>query len=173
MAVTPLKTKTAPPQAKRVLKLMQSQYAAVPVSFAFMAHQPAVLEDVSNLLRTVMGDDAITVKHRELAYLKTALLVDCKLCTANHTASARRAGYSEAQIAALADGTSNALFDETEQAIIRYTEQVTVTSGLGSEGLLNDLQKRLGDVGVVALTQVILIANYLTRFNNALRTHVR
>ena len=57
--------------------------------------------------------------------------------------------------------------------IIRYTEQVTVTSGLGSEGLLNDLQERLGDVGVVALTQVILIANYLTRFNNALRTHVR
>lgn len=173
MPILPLKTKTAPPEAKRIPKLMQSQYAAVPVSFAFMAHQPAVLEAVSDLLRTVMGDDCLTAKHRELAYLKTAMLVDCQLCTTNHTASARRAGYSEAQIAALADGVSSRLFDDTEIAILRYVEQVTVNPGLGSEQLLDELRQRLGDVGVVAITQVILVANYLTRFNNALRTHVR
>ena len=170
MPILPLLTESAPPEAQRVLNRLQSQYATLPVSFGFMAHQPAVVDAVSNLLRAVMSDDSITAKHRELAYLKTAMLIDCKLCTVNHTAAAGHAGYSKAQLAALADESSSPLFDDTEKMILRYVEQVTVSPGLGSEQLLAELTERLGDVGVIALTQVILVANYLTRFNNALRT---
>ena len=149
MSIMPLRTKTAPPEAKRVLKRLQSQYAAVPVSFAFMAHQPAVLDTVSNLLRTVMSDDCITIQHRELAYLKTAMLVDCQLCTSNHTASAMRAGYSDAQISALTEDTSSTLFDDTENTILRYVTQVTRDPGLGSGQLLDELTEQLGEIGAV------------------------
>jgi AhpD family alkylhydroperoxidase len=171
MSIPPVRTSSASAEEKRVLKLMQSQYAAVPHSFAFMAHQPAVLEGVSNLLRTIMGNDAVTPRHRELAYLKTALLVDCRLCIANHTESALQVGYSAAHIDAMSDYESSPLFTDTERTILEYVEQVTLEAGLGSEEILDRLQSQLGDRGVVAITQVILIANYMTKFNNALRTH--
>ena len=110
-------------------------------------------------------------KLRELAYLKTAMLADCKLCIANHTAYARAAGASEAQIAAMADFEGSGAFSDLEKDILRYVEHVVCRPGKSPQALLEKLRDGLGNDGVIVLTQVIGIANLFSRFNNALHTY--
>ena len=137
-----------------------------------MASNPAALNAFSDFLRAVMGSEALSKKYKELAYLKSAMAVQCALCTGNHRRSAKRVGYTEEQLDALEDYAGSALFSEEEKTVLRYTDQFSLEPGLGSEILLQELKRFLTDEQIIELTMVIGLANYFGRFNNALRTHV-
>ena len=169
--IEPVSLRDANPEARAVLDTLRKSHAKVPVSFAYMAVQPGALEGFEQFYQGVIGDPRLDEKYRELAYLKTAMLAGCKLCIANHSASALRVGWSEAQIAAMADFSGSDAFNELEKAILSYTEHVAGKSGKSPASLLQQLHAALGNDGVVILTQVIGIANLFSRFNNALHTY--
>ena len=169
--IEPVSLRDAKPEARAVLDALRKARAKVPISFAYMAVQPEALEGFAQFQAAVMGDTRLEEAHRELAYLKTAMLAGCKLCIANHTASAKAVGLSQGQIAAMDDFDDSALFSELEKAILRYVEHVACQAGKSPEPLLRQLREGLGNDGVVLLTQVIGIANLFSRFNNALHTY--
>ncbi|HIG40345.1 MAG: carboxymuconolactone decarboxylase family protein [bacterium] len=133
--------------------------------------RPRALEAFSGFFHQVMADPRLEEKYRELAYLKTAMLAGCKLCIANHTASAKAVGVREQQIAALDTYQESGEFNELEKDILRFTEHVAGESGKSPEPLLARLREGLGNDGVIILTQVIGIANLFSCFNNALHTY--
>lgn len=169
--IEPVSLRDAQPEARAVLDTLRKTMSKVPVSFAYMATQPKALEAFSSFLREVMDDRRLEETHRELAYLKTAMLADCKLCIANHTAAAKSAGLSEEKIAAMGDYEDSNVLDELEKDILRYTAHMACNSGKSPAPLLERLRDGLGNDGVVVLTQVIGIANLFSRFNNALHTY--
>jgi len=169
--IEPVSLRDANPEARAVLDALRKAHAKVPVSFAFMAAQPTALAAFSEFQQAIMGDPCLEERHRELAYLKTAMLADCKLCIANHTAAAKRVGLSDAQIGAMGNFAQSDVFNELEKAILQYTAHVACGAGKSPAPLLQQLREGLGNDGVVALTQVIGIANLFSRFNNALHTY--
>ncbi len=169
--IEPVSLRDAGPEARAVLDALRKSHAKVPVSFAYMAHQPGALEGFEQFYQGVIGDRRLEEKYRELAYLKTAMLAGCKLCIANHTAAAKAVGLSAEQIAAMDNFEESAVFSDLEKAILRYAEHVACQAGKSPEPLLRQLRAGLGNEGVVVLTQVIGIANLFSRFNNALHTY--
>lgn len=169
--IEPVSLRNASSEARAVLDEVRQGYPKMPISFSYMAIQPKALKAFSDLIDEVMGDPRLEARHRELAYLKAAMLADCKLCTANHSASARRIGFTDAQIDSMDDFENTDLFDDLEKAILRYAEHVAREPGKSPEPLLRQLREALGNDGVIVLTQVIGIANLFSRFNNALHTY--
>ena len=169
--IEPVSLRDAKPDARAVLDDLRKKHAKVPVSFAYMAAQPEALEAFSAFQLAVMGDPRLEERHRELAYLKTAMGAGCKLCISNHTAKARAVGVSEAQVAAMDAYENSGEFSELEKDILRFSEHVAGASGKSPAALLERLRDALGNDGVIVLTQVIGIANLFSRFNNALHTY--
>ncbi|WP_417514022.1 carboxymuconolactone decarboxylase family protein [Minwuia sp.] len=169
--IEPVSLRNAKPDQRAVLDTLRKQWSKVPMSFAFMATQPEALEAFSAFSRAVIYDCPLDPKLREIVYLRTAMLAGCKLCVANHTAEARKEGVSEQQIADLADAAGSTAFSDLEKAAIRYAEHVAGKPGRTPDDLLAQLKDGLGNDGVIALTQVIGLANLFSRFNNALHTY--
>ncbi|WP_416896525.1 MAG: carboxymuconolactone decarboxylase family protein [Minwuia sp.] len=169
--VEPVSLRDADPEQRAVLDDLRKQWSKVPMSFAFMAAQPDALKAFSAFSRSVIYDCPLDPKLREIVYLRTAMLAGCKLCVANHTAEARKEGASERQIAELDRAADSDAFTALEKDAIRYAEHVAGKPGRTPEDLLARLRDGLGNDGVIALTQVIGLANLFSRFNNALHTY--
>jgi len=169
--IEPVSLRNANPEQREVLDDLQKAWSKAPMSFAFMAAQPDALRAFSEFSRSVIYDCPLDPKLREIVYLRTAILAGCKLCVSNHTAEARKEGASEQQIAELSDAANSKAFSDLEKAAIQYAEHVAGKPGRTPESLLHQLREGLGNDGVVALTQVIGLANLFSRFNNALHTY--
>jgi uncharacterized peroxidase-related enzyme len=155
--------------ARAVLADLKAQYGAdFPVTYETMAHRPAALRAFSDFVLAVMAGDALPYKHKELAYLKASMGVECEHCVASHSHYASQAGYSEEQIAALGSHRESPLFSDEEKAILHFSEQTTLRPGPCPVALVEDLQRFFSDAQIVELTLVIGIANTFGRFNNAL-----
>src|SRR5580704_11058078 len=66
-----------------------------------LANHPASLRRTWESLKEVMAPGALDPMMKELLYLAVSVTNDCKYCIASHTASARKAGMSDAMLAEL------------------------------------------------------------------------
>lgn len=169
--VEPVSLRNAEPEARAVLDRLRKDWSKVPVSFAFMAAQPKALDAFADYAKEVIYNGPLDPKLRELAYLRTAMLAGCKLCVANHAQAARDVDVEAAKIDAIGNWDGNDTFTALEQAVLRFAEHVASKPGKAPADLLSELHAGLGNDGVVALTQVIGLANLFSRFNNALHTY--
>ena len=82
---------------------------------------------------------------------------------------ARRLGWSEEQIAHLADFESRTDFTEKEKTALRVAEVVTREAGALSDQLWRQVREHFDEGEVVELLAAIGLFNYFNRFNNALQ----
>jgi AhpD family alkylhydroperoxidase len=66
-----------------------------------LANDPAALKRTWESLKSVMAPGALDGLTKELIYLAVSVANDCKYCIASHTASARKAGMSDAMLSEL------------------------------------------------------------------------
>ena len=66
-----------------------------------LANHPASLRRTWESLKQVMASGALDPLTKELIYVAVSVTNDCKYCTASHTASARKAGMTDAMLAEL------------------------------------------------------------------------
>jgi alkylhydroperoxidase family enzyme len=74
--IEPLSDDQAAEAAKTLFQPLQSAFGMVPNIFRTMAHAPDVLAALLNLNNAIQ--QKLPAKFRELAYLKTSLLNDCR-----------------------------------------------------------------------------------------------
>jgi AhpD family alkylhydroperoxidase len=67
----------------------------------FLAHDPAGLRRTWESVKQVMADGALSPLVKELLYVAVSVTNGCGYCIASHTASARKAGMTEAMFAEL------------------------------------------------------------------------
>lgn len=74
---------------------------------------------------SVLQNQELDGKLRELAILRVARLTGANYEWTQHVPIAIKAGATEAQVAALADGTNEAVFSALEKKVLRFTEELT------------------------------------------------
>jgi AhpD family alkylhydroperoxidase len=67
----------------------------------YLARDPAGLKRTWEDLKEVMGPGALSPLVKELVYVAVSVTNGCDYCTASHTASARKAGMSDAMFCEL------------------------------------------------------------------------
>ena len=66
-----------------------------------LAHDPATLRRTWESIRQIMAPGALDPLTKELVYLAVSATNQCGYCIASHTASARKAGMTDAMLAEL------------------------------------------------------------------------
>ncbi len=93
-----------------------------------LGNQPAALRAFMGMSRYIRDDAALPADLRELAVLVTGYALDAPYEQYHHVPAARRAGVSEAKLAALPTwAAAGDLFTATERAVLAYAEQVSHT----------------------------------------------
>ncbi len=82
---------------------------------------------------------------------------------------AKRHGWSEEQIAHLAEFETREDFTAAEKAALRLAERMTSDSNRVSDEQWNELRQHYDEGEVIELAAAIGLFNYFNRFNNALR----
>lgn len=80
---------------------------------------------------------------------------------------ARRQGATDAQLAAVAEGTYEP-FEEPWRAAFRYADVMTPTPGIVGETIFAELASHWTPRQVVEITAVICMYNFFNRFAHAL-----
>jgi alkylhydroperoxidase family enzyme len=82
---------------------------------------------------------------------------------------ARRYGWSEDQIANLADYEKRDDFTPAEKAALRLAERETRDPHNVDDGLWNELRRHFDEGEIIELAAAVGLFNYFNRFNDALR----
>ncbi len=133
--------------------------------FRAMANRPEVLKAFPSLYGAIAGPGGVPRRTKELVYLAVSNANACAYCLAAHTASGKKAGITDAELAALAGG-QDAGFSEAERAAIKFAWELTRTAAAATtrEALLG----HYSDEQAVELTLLVAMANFTNRFNNGL-----
>jgi AhpD family alkylhydroperoxidase len=146
---------------------------------AALAQVPELLEVTLPFVNLVLGPTAIGARTKELVILRTSALLGCRFCVQSHTAVARDAGLSVAEVRALraagpavrAAGLPDAaevLTDPAERALLAWVDAVALGPGPVPEPARAALAPFFADHEVVELTLVTGATLLLNRFCTAL-----
>lgn len=137
--------------------------AALPVKlniFRMMAHAETNFRPLLRLGTSILADQQLPAKLRELAILRVARLSHAEYEWVQHVPIAKAVGASEAQVDALArDDVQAACFDPVEALVLRFTTEVVQNVG-ASEGTFADMQRHFSAREIVEL--VLAIGFYMT-----------
>jgi 8-oxo-dGTP diphosphatase len=134
--------------------------------FRAMANRPDVLKNFVPFYGAIMGPGSVDRRTKELVFLTCSYANACPYCLAAHTASGRKAGITDAEMAVLAAGGEEG-FSEVEQVVIRYARELTKTANAPASR--EALRAHFNDEQVVEITLIAATANWTNRFNNGLQ----
>jgi AhpD family alkylhydroperoxidase len=99
----PVEYAAASPQVRAVFDdIMQSRKVDDVNNFwKYLANDPALLRRTWESVKEVMADGALSPLVKELLYVAVSVTNGCHYCIASHTASARKAGMTDAMFGEL------------------------------------------------------------------------
>ena len=108
-------------------------------------------------------------KLKELIIVRTSQVNETPYCLASHTILARNLGWTDDQLAHLADWPQRDDFTPAEKAALRLAETVTRDANAVTDEQFAELRSFYSEGEIVELLCAIGLFNYFNRFNNALQ----
>jgi len=146
-----------------------AQRGNVPNMFRVMAHRPAIFSTMQAHFAAVLNSGSVPKRLKELIIVRTRQLNRTPYCLASHTILARNLGWSDDQLAHLADWPQRDDFTPAEKAALRLAETVTSDAHAVGDAQFSELRGYYSEGEVVELLCAIGLFNYFNRFNDALR----
>ena len=146
-----------------------AQRGNVPNMFRVMAHRPEIFSTMQAHFAAVLNTGTLSTKLKELIIVRTSQDNDTPYCLASHTVLARGLGWSDDQIANLADWQKRTDFAPAEKAALRLAETVTRDAHAVTDEQFAELRSFYSEGEIVELLCAIGLFNYFNRFNNALQ----
>ena len=146
-----------------------AQRGNVPNMFRVMAHRPEIFATMMAHFGAVLNTGTVPTKLKELLIVRTSQVNDTPYCLASHTILARSLGWSDDQLAHLADWPTRTDFTPAEKAALRLAETMTRDARAVTDEQFAELRTYYSEGEVVELMCAIGLFNYFNRFNNALR----
>ena len=146
-----------------------AQRGNVPNMFRVMAHRPEIFATMQAHFGAVLNTGTVSTKLKELIIVRTSQVNDTPYCLANHTILAKGLGWSDDQLAHLADWSIRSDFTPAEKAALRLAETVTRDAHAVTDEQFAELRGFYTEGEIVELLCAIGLFNYFNRFNNALR----
>ena len=156
-------------ESQRIYDRVLRDRGNVPNMFRTMAHRPRIFETIIAHLDAVMKTGTLSPALKELVIVRTSQLNCTEYCLASHTMLARRLGWTDVQIDALAHAAASDLFTEAEKAAIHLAEAMTLDAHSYSEADMARLRSFYSEGEIVELMAAIGLFNYFNRFNDLLR----
>lgn len=155
--------------AREIFDHFQKERGNVPNMFRTVAWRPEILRTMIAHFRAVMETGTVGVKLKELVIVRTSQINHCEYCLNSHTQLARKHGWSEEQIADLANFRTRSDFSEKEKAALELAERETKDSNGVDDTLWARLRQHFDEGEIIELAAAIGLFNYFNRFNNSLR----
>ena len=146
-----------------------AQRGNVPNMFRVMAHRPEIFATMQAHFGAVLNTGTVPTKLKELLIVRTSQVNQTPYCLASHTILARGLGWSDDQLAHLAEWPAREDFTPAEKAALRLAETVTRDAHAVTEEQFAELRSFYSEGEVVELLCAIGLFNYFNRFNNALQ----
>ncbi len=146
-----------------------AQRGNVPNMFRVMAHRPEIFATMQAHFAAVLNTGTVSTKLKELIIVRTSQVNDTPYCLASHTILARNLGWSDEQLAHLAEWRERADFTAAEKAALRLAETVTRDAHSVTDEQFAALLGFYSEGEIVELLCAIGLFNYFNRFNNALQ----
>ncbi|HMG85975.1 MAG TPA: peroxidase-related enzyme [Terracidiphilus sp.] len=145
-----------------------AQRGNVPNMFRVMAHRPEIFATMQAHFGAVLNTGTVSPKLKELIIVRTSQVNETPYCLASHTILAKSLGWSDDQLAHLADWSRRGDFTPAEKAALRLAETVTRDSHAVTDEQFTALRNFYSEGEIVELLCAIGLFNYFNRFNNAL-----
>jgi uncharacterized peroxidase-related enzyme len=146
-----------------------AQRGNVPNMFRVMAHRPEIFATMQAHFGAVLNTGTVPTKLKELIIVRTSQVNETPYCLASHTILARNLGWTDDQLAHLAEWPVRKDFTPAEKAALRLAETVTRNANGVNDEQFAELRGFYSEGEIVELLCAIGLFNYFNRFNNALR----
>jgi uncharacterized peroxidase-related enzyme len=167
--ISQLKRDDVLPSAVTIYERYLRDRGNVPNMFRTMAHRPEIFETIIAHMEAVLNTGTLSKALKELVIVRTSQLNRTPYCLASHTTIARKLGWSESQIEALAHAASSNEFSEREKVAIHLAEVMTLNAHGYSDADFTRLRSFYSEGEVVELMAAIGLFNYFNRFNDLLK----
>src|ERR1700679_522958 len=103
MALQPIEYADASPAVRAVYDDIKHSRQIKDVNnfWKYLAHDPAMLKRTWDSIKEIMAPGTLDARTKEMVYLAVSVTNGCGYCIASHTAAARKAGMTDAQLAEL------------------------------------------------------------------------
>jgi uncharacterized peroxidase-related enzyme len=141
----------------------------VPNMFRVMAHRPEIFATMQAHFAAVLNTGTVSTRLKELIIVRTSQVNVTPYCLASHTILARNLGWSDDQLAHLAEWPERSDFTPAEKAALHLAETVTRDAHSLTDAQFAELRSFYSEGEIVELLCAIGLFNYFNRFNNALQ----
>jgi uncharacterized peroxidase-related enzyme len=137
--------------------------------FRVMAHRPEIFATMQAHFGAVLNTGTVSTRLKELIIVRTSQVNETPYCLASHTILAKGLGWTDDQLAHLAEWPRREDFTPAEKAALRLAETVTRNANAVSDEQFAELRGYYSEGEIVELLCAIGLFNYFNRFNNTLR----
>src|SRR5689334_19674778 len=156
------------PEISSLFDKVFSQRGNVPNMFRVMAHRPEIFATMQAHFAAVLNTGTLPTRLKELIIVRTSQVNRTPYCLASHTILARNLGWTDDQLAHLAEWPGRGDFSPAEKAALRLAETVTRDAHAVSDQQFAELSSHFSEGEIVELLCAIGLFNYFNRFNDAL-----
>ncbi|MGB6691486.1 MAG: carboxymuconolactone decarboxylase family protein [Terracidiphilus sp.] len=157
------------PDIASLFDMVFAQRGNVPNMFRVMAHRPEIFASMQAHFAAVLNTGTVSTRLKELIIVRTSQVNQTPYCLASHTKLAKGMGWSDDQLAHLADWRERDDFTPAEKAALRLAETVTRDAHALTDEQFAELRGFYSEGEIVDLLCAIGLFNYFNRFNDALR----
>jgi uncharacterized peroxidase-related enzyme len=162
--IAPVVPSNIDPKVATTLTQVKASVGMVPNLFATLAHAPVALDGFLSLSKT-LSRGRLSARQREILALATGQENECQYCLSAHTASAKAAGLSEADVLKARDGDGEYPFD---RALGSFAKKIVRHRGHVSEEDIEKARKAGIDDGLMMEIVANVAVNTLTNYANEL-----
>jgi AhpD family alkylhydroperoxidase len=131
------------------------------------AHVPGLLRGYAGLEQATAKLRHLDRRHRALAELKAATVVQCEYCIDMGSQVSRQWGLSDEELLDLPSYRTSELFSELDKLVLDYAVGMSRTPVEVTDELFASLRRHFDEAQLVELTHVVALENLRGRFNLA------
>jgi uncharacterized peroxidase-related enzyme len=143
----------------------------VPNMFKALANVPALALGITEFLKPLMADGALSGWYKELIATRIASLNRCDYCISAHRFLALKRGATLGQVASY-DNFEKGPFSEKEKAGFRYASLLHQSGHAANEAAFDAVSEHLNCQEIIELTAVAAAFEMFARINSSLRIPV-
>jgi uncharacterized peroxidase-related enzyme len=159
----------ADPAAREIFDHYKQERGNIPNMFRTVAYRPEILRTMIAHFRAVMETGTVGIKLKELVAIRTSQINHCDYCLDSHNRLGLKYGWTEEQLADLANFRTRSDFNPREKAALELAERETMDSNRVDDEFWAGLRHHFDEGEIIELAAVIGVFNYFNRFNNALK----
>jgi AhpD family alkylhydroperoxidase len=160
------------PSAPLLLRQLYAEGDPGPIVGA-LAQVPELCEVTLPFVGAALGPSSVSLRHKEIAILRTSANLACRYCIDAHTVVATDSGLTDDEVRALRDGDARriatAFEDPDERALIVWIDALSTGRGSIDDAVSEQARDALGEHRLVEVTVTVGATITLNRLCTGLR----